>query len=282
LVRVTFNLLQRFLFILIFILAAKLTIAQSISTLMGARAAGMGYASSGLADEWSIWNNPGGLGRAENFSVSSAYEIRPWMKGASRLAAAANAPTKFGTFGAGLFRFGDDLYSEQVISLGAGNKLGIASLGAKINIVQYRTAGIGTWHAVSFDLGGITQLTEKLFINAYIFNIGQAKINKDTDERLPTKLTAGITYRPSAAVIITSEIIKDLDFEPTWRTGLEYQFKENIFFRTGFNLQPSLAFFGMGAVRKRIKIDYALQVNSPAGPTHQASAIYRISKSDSP
>jgi hypothetical protein len=270
---------QKLYFILLLFIA-NLVNAQSISTLMGARAAGIGNASSGFSDEWSLWNNHGGLGRLDNYSVGSAYEARPWLNGANRLAAAVNAPLKWGAMAAGMFRFGDDLYSEQMVSIGAGNQLGIASLGAKINVVQYRAEGIGVWRAMSVDFGGITQLTEKLTVNAYIFNLNQAKINRDTEERLPTRLTAGFSYRPSSAVFITSEISKELTYDVTWRTGLEYTFQQKFFFRTGFNLHPTTAFFGLGAVYKKIKADYALQVNTPIGPAHQGSFVLVIPKAE--
>ena len=53
------------------------TDAQSVSTLVGARAAGMGYTSSVLVDETALFNNVGAL--AENKKPASffTYEARP-------------------------------------------------------------------------------------------------------------------------------------------------------------------------------------------------------------
>ncbi len=267
-----------FLFILVI---AKVTNAQSISTLMGARAAGMGYASSGLSDEWGLFNNVGGIGTQDFMSAAVAYEIRAQLTNANRMAFAFNSPIRWGVASLGAFRFGDDLYSEQIISAGFGNKFGIASLGAKVNYIQYRAEGFGSNHAFTIDFGGIAQLTDKLSMGAYITNLNQSSMSNDyQSERLPTKLTAGITFKPIENILITSELDKDLDYAATWRTGLEYSFKEKFFFRTGFNLKPQTGFFGIGMHKKKLHADYTIQFNSITGASHQASACYRISRNE--
>jgi hypothetical protein len=263
----------KFLPLFAFILLAKITIAQSISTQMGARPASMGYASAGSFDEWSLFNNPGGLGKIEQINAAFALEVTSQLKGATRMAALYNQPLPWGTVSAGLFRFGDDLYNEQALSLGFGNQVGIASLGVKANVIQYQAAGFGVFRSATFDFGGIAELTETLTVNAYILNITQSRIGED-NEPLPTRLTAGLSYRPGKNIYITTELSKELDYTATWRTGLEYSFQQKVFFRTGFNLHPNAAFFGVGINKKKIRFDYSVQYNSLTGPSHQASAAY--------
>src|SRR5690242_9972831 len=102
--------------------------AQSTSTLLGARTMGMGFSSSTLADDWSLFNNVGGIGKTNQASANFAYEIKPALTGANRLAASILVPTKPATLGLDVFRFGDDLYSENIVSLGIGNTIGNTSL----------------------------------------------------------------------------------------------------------------------------------------------------------
>jgi len=259
------------------ILFAKIAIGQSISTQMGARATGMGYASSGLKDEWSLFNNPGGLGKISQINTAFAYEVQSQLKGANRMGAVFNRPFTWGTPSIGMFRFGDDLYNEQVLSVGFGNQFGIASLGAKVNVIQYRASGFGVSTALSIDFGGITELTEKLFIGAYIINLTQSHIG-EYDESLPTRLTAGLTYNPEKNISITTELSKELQYATTWRTGIEYSFHHKVFFRTGFNLNPNAGFFGIGVNKKKVRFDYAIQFNHLKGASHQASASYWFSQ----
>lgn len=259
--------------LLVFTILAKIAIAQSISTQMGARPAGMGYASSGNFDEWSLFNNPGGLGKIEQINAAFGLEVQSQLKGANRMAALFNHPLKWGTLSAGIFRFGDNLYNEQALSIGFGNQVGIASLGVKANVIQYQASGFGVFRAITFDFGGITELTEKIFLSAYILNLTQSRIGED-NEPLPTRLTAGISYRPGKNIFITTELSKELDYASTWRTGLEYSIQQKVFFRTGYNLNPNAAFFGVGIDKKKIRFDYSVQLNHLTGASHQASASY--------
>ncbi len=259
--------------LLVFSILVKIAIAQSISTQMGARSGGMGFASSGSFDEWSLFNNPGGLGKIEQINAAFGLEVQSQLKGANRMAAIFNHPLNWGTLSAGIFRFGDDLYNEQALSIGFGNRVGIASLGVKANVIQYQASGFGVFRAITFDFGGITELTEKLFLSAYILNLTQSRIGED-NEPLPTRLTAGITYRAGKNIFITTEISKELDYVPTWRTGLEYAIQQKVFFRTGYNLNPNATFFGVGIDKKKIRFDYSVQFNHLTGASHQASASY--------
>lgn len=251
--------------------------AQSTSTLMGARAMGLGFASATLTDEWSLFNNVGGLGKLNQSSLNFAYEIIPALTGANRIAASALTSTKIGTVGLGIFRFGDDVYNESLVSFGYGSSIGNTSLGAKVNYIQYRAEGFGVNTATSIDLGCITRITPQISVGAYITNLTQSKLIGTDGERLPTKLVAGIGFSPSEKVLLGTEVEKDLDFQITWRSGLEYAFYKKVFFRTGFNTNPNAGYFGLGAQKKNLKIDYALKYNQLTGSAHQASAIYLFS-----
>lgn len=267
--------MQRFINLLIVLLIAKIGNAQSISTLMGARAAGIGHASSGIIDEWSLFNNAGAIGSVDNMNAAAAYEIRAQLPNANRMAFAFNAPLTWGVTSVGVYRFGDDLYNEQILSTGFGNKFGIASLGIKANYVQYQASGYGTHSSFTLDFGGLAQLTDQLSVGAYITNLNQAKISTDYDsERLPTRLTAGLTFKPKKNLFITTELDKDIDYEVIWRTGIEYSFEDKFFVRTGFNFNPQAGFFGLGIIRKRLQADYALQFSTLLGAIHQVSASY--------
>jgi hypothetical protein len=265
------------------IIAAFLTIfcvnqtsAQSVSTLIGARQAGMGNASSNSTDEWSLFANIGGIGKISQKSVAFAYEANPSLIGANRMAAVFNTNLTWGGLSLGAFRFGDALYSEQLLSIGFGNQIGITSLGGKVNYIQYRAEGFGAQSTFSIDFGGITQLTKLVSIGAYITNITQSSLPTKEDERLPTKLVLGFGFKLNNKVFITTEIEKEVDHKPTWRTGLEYSVYKSLFVRTGFNINPDAAFFGLGYAKGKLKIDYALRLNHLIGSAHQASVVYLI------
>jgi hypothetical protein len=249
-----------------------------VNTLMGARTLGLANNSSTLKDEWSLFNNIGGLSAVKNICGSVAYEMRPSLTGANRMAASFIIPSKFGSGAFGVFRFGDQLYSEQILSGGFSNQFGIASLGLKVNYIQYRAEGFGVKKALSINFGGIATLTEKISVGAYVTNINRPKISLQDDERISTSIVAGLNFKVSEKVILLTEIAKDLDNDATVKGAIEYTVHKKVFFRTGFNLNPNAGFFGLGFITRKLKIDYGMQYSYLLNFSHQASVIYLITK----
>jgi hypothetical protein len=246
---------------------------------MGARAAGMGYASSSLQDEWSVFNNVAGIAGIKATSLAATYSISPALQGANRTAFAATQPLGVGAIAVGAFHFGDELYSEQKLSVAYANKLGLASLGATVNYIQYNAEGFGTHGVAALSLGGIAELTSLISIGAHITNINQPYLTEAKDERLPTILTAGICLKPSDKVLLTTEVQKDIEYETLYKTGIEYRVKPKFIARTGFNINPNAFFAGMGFHRSCLFIDYAIQyVPLAIGYVHHASVNYQLTK----
>lgn len=170
----------------------------------------------------------------------------------------------------------DDLYNEHVITGSFASKFGLASLGVKVNYIQYAAEGFGTKGVASISLGGIAELTPQLSIGAYIVNLNQPTISGE--EKLPTRLVAGLGFKPIEKLFIATELEKDLDVDPTWKMGLEYAFHKKFSARTGYNLRPNTGFFGLGFKTKKLTIDYAVQYNVSMSFSHQASIGYQFGK----
>ncbi len=262
----------------IYMLWLSNSFAQSASTLMGSRAGGLAYASACVTDEWSVFNNIAGLAKVEKTFASFAYDTQPSFKSFNRMAAVFTLPVKFGVGGAGIFRFGDELYNEQIISIGFSNTFGLASLGIKANYVQYKAEGFGSKGVFSVSFGGIAKLTEKISIGAHIINLNQPKISVTENEKLPTVLILGAGFQLTSHTFITTELEKDLNYPVKWKTGVEYQPLKKFIFRTGFNINPNAAFFGFGFRPKKFKLDYAYQHHFTLGSRHQATVGYQINR----
>ncbi len=234
----------------------------------------MGYATSTLYDTWGIFGNMAGTAKTKNLTTAFTYDMHPALPGGNRMAGAINIPLTFGATGVGVYRFGDALYSEQVITAGISSKLGLAALGAQVNYIQYRTEGFGTKGVVSINFGGIAELTPQLSVGAYIHNINQPDIS--TEEKLPTKIVAGLGFKPIEKIFITTEIAKDLSYDATWKAGVEYAFHKKFCARTGYNINPNTAFFGLGFTTKKLVLDYAIQHNTQLNLSHQATVAYQF------
>ncbi len=271
---------MRSLYLFLLLTFVSLTLfAQSAPTQIGGRAAAVGYASSCLHDEWALFNNVGGLALVESSILSAAYDVKPQLEGADRMAFVANLPFKIGTAAVGIFRFGDQLYNEHLLSAGFGSKFGIASLGATIHYIQYTAAGFGTKGVATMSFGGIAELTKQISIGAHIQNINQPKLTETDGEQVPTILTVGLGFTASEKVFFTTEIQKNLDYDATFKTGLEYKPSKKFAARTGFNVQPNAIFFGLGFTNTRVLIDYAFQhIPLSLGSSHQATVGYKLRK----
>lgn len=241
---------------------------------MGARSSGVGRTSSCLHDEWSMLNNVGGLAKVDKPTVGFTQEIAPSIIAFNRTAVTCVMPLSYGVAGMSLFRFGDDLYNEQMISLGFANTFGITSIGLKINYIQYRVDGFGSKGVFTVGVGGITRLTKKILIGTYITNINQPSLSETDKEHLPTIITAGLGVNASDHILITTELEKDLDYDPTLKAGMEYSFNKKFRARTGFNVNPDAFFFGCGFISSKFRLDYAFQYNPTLGNSHQASVAY--------
>jgi hypothetical protein len=241
---------------------------------MGARAQGLAYATSCLSDEWAVLNNPAGLAEVERTSTAISCQSYPKLSSFNRIALVGCFPASFGSIGMAVFRFGDDLYNEGIISIGYANRFGSTSLGAKINYIQYRAEEFGSTGIVTVSFGGITNLTSNLMVGAHITNINQPEIA--TGEHVPTRIALGLGYEASTKVLIVTEVEKDLDYDAVWRNGIEYRFNNKFNFRSGFSINEESAFLGFGFDQRKLKLDYAVEYNLNVGMNHQATLAYKF------
>ncbi|WP_421764777.1 hypothetical protein [Ekhidna sp.] len=253
-------------------------LGQTSSFNLGGRSGGMGGASVTLGDEYSLFNNIGGLGRLENHAAFAAYQNRYGVTEFQVIGAGAVYASNFGNTGVGFYKFGDDLYSEQRIHLAFSNKFQMVSLGVGLDLLQYNISTVGTKRALAIQFGGIAEISPALRFGAHIHNLNQAKINDETGERAPTVMKAGISYLPSKELILTAEIEKDLDFDEVFKAGIEYEIVENVYLRTGISTEPFLGAFGLGFHPKNFKFDYAFSNESRLGNIHEISFAYSFDK----
>jgi len=264
------------LLIIILLIVSPAVIAQSVSTRMGARPAGMGNAGFGVADPSALFQNPGSLARIDRSILFFGQEAVPGLAGGNRSAAALLVATSFGTLGVGAFRFGDQLYSEQFLTTGFGHRLGDTSLGLKGNFIQYRADGFGTRTAFTVDVGGLTQLTPEWSVGAGILNVNQASLT--SGETLPVVFVTAVSWKPMSGPLLTLEAEKSFHVPLNIRGGMEVTFREKIFGRAGFSLEPLTLSAGVGFRTSRLGMDFAATYHRVFTFLYQASASCQFQK----
>lgn len=252
--------------------------AQSGGNTFGARSAGMANASVTMTDEWAVFNNIGALAGIDKQYAAFGYANRFGLEGWNNIGASFVSPLSFGgVAGLGIWRFGDNLYNENRVSLGYSHKLYGVSLGIQANYFAVSIEGLGTKQMLILEFGGLVQLSEKLFMGMHIYNFNQAKLNGFQDERIPTTMRAGFSYRPVDKLMVNIETEKNIDFPATFRVGVSYElFAEKVFVRTGISTQPFVNYYGLSLKHKNFHFDYALSTHNRLGTSHQLSLSYHL------
>lgn len=253
-------------------------LAQSGRYETSARNTAIGGASATIADQYSAFYNVAGLAQYnEGLTALAGYQHRFGLAELASMGFGLVMPQQFGTIAIITNRFGfGDYYNEQRAGVGIANKIGFVSLGANVSYVQYSIETVGTRSMLSVDFGGIVEVSEKLHFGSYIRNVNQARIQEFTDERLPTLLVLGISYRHSNALMLNGEIEKDLEYREVLKFGIEYKATEAVLLRTGLRTAPFEGAFGLGFKPKKFQIDYAYLTTSRLGDRHELSLSYLI------
>jgi hypothetical protein len=259
--------------VIVLLLPALNIRAQIVLSNSGAKNESLGGSTSVSNDEWSLWRNPAGLSLLSHAAVASTVRRTQAVNAFTRSVVLA-APTKFGSIGAGMSAFGDDLYDEQAASLALANKLGIVSLGARVDVIQLRIDGDHTRRVIGISVGGIARLSSTVSIGACAHNINLPSWARG--QPLPVILNAGILFTPSESFLVIGEIEKNTDLRPTIKGAMEYSLRRKFFARTGFNLFPNCAFGGVGLHMWRFAFDYALRYGYLPGYSQQLSVSVQV------
>ena len=252
---------------------------EGIETLPhGARSIGLGNANLTIADSWSIFNNIGALGGLTSSAILVGYDHRFNLNELTTLSAAAVLHTESFQFGLSLSSFGKEDFNQKNIGLGIAHQLGIASLGLKVNYFQTNIEGFGRAAAPVIAFGGVAELGPNLFFGAHIYNLTNAKVGGNSEDRIPTIVKSGISYRPTEKLMVNVEAQKDILLAAIIKLGVEYNLMDRIWLRSGFNTYPSNLFFGIGFRPRNFVIDYAITQSQYISNTHHFSFGYLFQK----
>jgi len=251
--------------------------SQSRTILSGGRTAAMAGAGVNLKDVFSVTNNISGIAGLKQITVGAYAQNRFNLKALSTVTLQAVYPlAKAGVAGLEFSRFGDKLYNEQQIGLGFAHQLGTVSLGLKATLWQVHLEELGSKRTIAFSFGGQSEIIPHLIVGADIFNLNQAKLATYQDERLPTYITAGLTYKPSQKLLLSLQTDKSLDAAADFKAGLEYFIVEKVAFRTGVSSATQSATGGFGFKARAFQLDYALGGHAVLGISNHLSVSYQF------
>lgn len=242
----------------------------------GAKGQAMGNATIAHSDSWSVFNNIGALAGAKDFSIGMACSGYHQIDGFNSVALSSNIPVNDFHVGAGIFYFGDEVFNEGKMSLGICHKINFISIGVNFNYLQYNVQDFGTSSSFAIEMGGKATIHPRLELGAHIFNINRAVLSRQRQMKIPTIMSAGISYRPTDITTFNLQIEKNPPKKSILRIGMEYKLAKQFAIRTGISTYPTSVHFGMGFMARKIKIDYALSHNHILGVFSQISSNISI------
>lgn len=264
--------------LLLLMLLPIVSFSQNIPFESGGRNAGMGKSTLANAQVWSINENQGGLGYLENPEVGLYYTNRFLLKELSSQSLVFAYPTKFGNIGVSVDYFGYSQQSEIQFGLAYAKKFNkYISLGIKFDYLQYQQAEeYGNTHAVLAEIGILSHPYENIYIGAHVYNPSMAKFNTSVEKYAPTIFSIGIAYVPDPLVSLTAQVDKDLNYDPTYKVGVELNLKEAFYIRSGMNISPNAYYLGLGYYFKNIKFDIAFSYQQVLGVSPASSFGYEF------
>lgn len=249
---------------------------QSDLTNLGARSHAMGNASVALKDDFSIFNNIGASAAIDDILLVSFFSHKFGFAPFRNIGAGVAYPHDIGVFSLSVRRFGEELYHEQHVGFGFSNKLGIVSLGLKVNYSQYSVMEMGTSGVAHIEFGGVAELFPTLSFGAHIYNLTQAQLHSDRGVSLPVIVKSGFAYNPVDELTLSVAVEKNTEQDTRVAAGLEYVFLHKIQLRSGMSTAPFRQHYGLGFSPYNFSFDYAMDNHNVLGLSHQLSVRYKF------
>ncbi len=267
-------------FLAIILLLPLLSIAQDGDYSLGASNSGMGNASVATVNHWSLFNNPGAIGSIQHTTVMVSYQNRYNLKGFHVIGGGVIFHHKWANLGLRYFKFGDELFSQQLVGITLSNQLQMISLGGGINLIQTHSEGYRDDRVWVGEFGGLAEITDQIVFGAHIFNFKHG-IN------YPTTMKAGLRIEPLKNIGISCEVLKQLEQRALFKAGLEYGLLDFLVIRTGINLQgiqgqsktSTRAAFGFGLTTTGFLMDYSFH-SGELGLVHELSLSINFGSSE--
>ncbi|NOR87979.1 MAG: hypothetical protein GQ527_10250 [Bacteroidales bacterium] len=268
----------RILFLIFLLISGKLLAIHEPKNI-GARAIGMGNIGVVGIGFNSVYNNQAALAYLQNTSIGIDYHQGFFADHAlGTKSAAFILPTGAGSFGLSMTYFGYSEYNEQKIGLAYGKALG-KHLAIGVQLDYFRTyigSDYGNAHALSFEIGIYSKLSESSELGAHIFNPIGMEIGDINREAIAIGFQFGLLYRIDDQLLLATEVEKILDQKTSYKFGLEYHIIDHFIVRTGVATSPTLFTFGFGLKMKRLLVDIGTGFHQTLGFTPRVSLIFNL------
>ena len=260
---------MRKFFLLLILLFLKISLpAQTLRKLVAASYLGLGAYSINHIDAFSFTSNQASLAQINSATAAVYAERRFLLSELNNYTAAIGLHTNSGNFGLKANYYGFSDYNETQLGLAYGRKLGNkVDIGAQFNYYSIRIPTYGNASTISFELGAIMHVTDKLHAGIHVANPVGGKFGEEKQEKLSSVYSMGLGYDASEKFFVSMEIEKEEDQPVNVNAGMQYKFLPQLLARAGMSTATSTAWFGLGLTIKTIRIDVTTSYHPQLGVT---------------
>lgn len=217
-------------------------------------------------DPFSFTGNQAALATIKSAGAGVYGERRFMLAENSVYALAAAIPTRMGNFGLQVNYAGFKNFNENKLGLAYARSLGSkVDVGIQFNYYGYRIPVYGNASSINFEAGVIMHFSEKFNGGIHVYNPVGGKLGKEGDEKLASSYKLGLGYDASENFYVSAEIIKEEDLPVNVIGGVQYQFLQQFFARTGIISETGSGFAGVGVGWKNLRLDIAASYHPQLG-----------------
>ena len=254
-----------FVFLLVYNFSIK---AQTLRRPLAAPYISFGAYSLNHVDVLSFTSNQASLAQIKSSAVGLYGERRFLLNELNNYTATIGLKTTSGNIGVKANYSGFSDYNETQLGLAYARKLGSKlDVGAQFNYNGIQIAGYGNASAISFELGTILHVSEKLHAGVHANNPVGGKFGKEQQEKLSSVYSFGLGYDASSKFFISTEIEKEEDQPINVNAGFQYKFIPQLLVRAGMSSATSSAWLGVGVTLKSVRFDLTTGYHSQLGLT---------------
>lgn len=243
----------------------------------GGRSMSMANASVTFNDVWAYHNNPAALADVDKFSAGLSYENRFLLKELQSQGLAIAIPLKVGVLSFGGQMYGYTQYRSYKAGLGYSMKLSEKFFaGVQLNYQGLSLSEFyGSKSSMTAEAGIYAKFTKNWKMGLSVFNLGRVRLSDYADDRFSTIMRLGSSYDFSEKLVFAVEVEKDLEYDPRFKMGIDYQVIDNFYVRGGVQTTPLELTFGFGYHFKQIHLDLGSAYHQVLGWSPHFSILFQ-------
>ncbi|MBI9062478.1 MAG: hypothetical protein JEZ14_10860 [Marinilabiliaceae bacterium] len=230
---------------------------------------------------WAVLTNVANLAFQKKISAGISYQRKFELAVLSSRIATVNFPNKFGVLTGLVLQSGSNESSISRYGLGYSRSFGPkVSAGIQFNYLAHQIEGAELADAFYASAGVVIKASSSIHLAAFVQNPEQGTIRHyETDYYLPSLFCIGVQWSADPHVLILAELEKELEYPPLYKSGVQFNFKDHVFVRTGISAKPVNFSFGGGFHYKSLVVDVGFVHHAILGLTSSFGLSFFIGSS---